>query len=283
MGNAVFLPMAALPEQQFLAWGWRLPFLVSIVLVLVGLFIRLRIVESPAFQRARETNTVVRVPILTVLRTYPKRVLLTAGAYLSSGVTFYVANVFGISYGTEQLGLERSTMLTLTIITAAFTVFGLAAFGALSDKIGRKPTFIGGVVGMGAFAFPWLWLLDTRVFALMLLGYLLLFIPYSACFGALPAFFAENYGTRVRYSGFSLGYTLGTIVGSAFAPIIATYLLDQTGSGAAIGVYMVFIAVVSTVSALLLAETYRSDIDEDPLAREVAAAQRVSDARQGQG
>ena len=273
VANAVFLPMASLPEQQFLSWGWRVPFLASIVIVIVGLFIRLRILESPGFKRARETNTIVRVPILTALRKYPKQIVLAAGAYLSSGVTFYVTNVFGLSYGTEQLGLQNNTMLTLIIITAVFTTFALPAFGALSDRVGRRPTFIAGVVGMGAFAFPWLWLLNTKTYALMLIGFILIFIPYSACYGALAAFFAETFGMRVRYSGFSLGYTLGTIVGSGFAPFIATFLLGRTGTGASVAVYMIVIAVVSAVSAVLLAETYRSDIEEDPLEREAVVSQ----------
>jgi metabolite-proton symporter len=262
LGNLVFLPLAAMPDQQFLSWGWRVPFLLSVILVVVGIFIRLAIMESPAFRRVVDTNTVARVPILDALRAHPKEILLTAGAYLSSGVTFYVTGVFGLTYGVEDLGLERSTMLSLVLITMVMTFFGLPTFGALSDKLGRKPIFLAGVAGMGIFAFPWFWLLNSKAFGLMLLGYLLIFVAYSACYGTLATFFAELYGLRVRYSGLSLGYTLGTILGSAFAPFIATYLLNRTGTEASVALYMVIIAAVSFVCTLLLIETYRADIDD---------------------
>lgn len=265
LANAVFLPISALPDQQFLSWGWRIPFLLSVLLVAVGLVIRLTIIESPGFRRAKETNAVTRLPIISVLRTYPKQVLLIAGAYVSAGVTFYVTGVFGLSYGTEQLGLERSTMLWLVLVSMIVTFFALPAFGSLSDRIGRKPVFLAGVAAMGLFAFPWFWLLNTKQFAAMLAGYLLIFIPYSACYGTMATFFAELFGLQVRYSGLSLGYTLGTVFGSALAPILATYLLELTGTETSIAIYMVLMAVISIISTLLLTETYQSDIDQSGL------------------
>jgi metabolite-proton symporter len=262
LGNLVLLPLAAMPDQQFLSWGWRIPFLLSAILILVGLLIRITLMESPGFRRVVETNTVVRIPILSALRAHPKEILLSAGAYLITGVTFYVTAVFGLSYGVENLGLERSTLLSLVIITMVVTFFALPIFGALSDKLGRKPVFLAGVVGMGVFAFPWIWLMNSRTYLLMLIGYLLIFLAYSAAYGTLATFFSELYGVRVRYSGLSLGYTLGTIVGSGFAPLIAAYLLDRTGTEASVAWYIVIIAVVSLVSTLLLTETYRTSIED---------------------
>lgn len=276
LSNLIFLPVTALPDEQFLAWGWRIPFLISVVLVGVGLFVRLKIMETPAFNQVRETDTVARMPIVELLRIHWKEVLLACGAYLTCGVTFYVIVTFSLTYGTEQLNMDRSTMLTLVLVSSVFMLFALPAFGALSDRIGRRPMYLIGAAGMGLAAFPLFWLLGTRVLVLMFLGYLLAVIAFSISYGALGAFFAEIFSTRVRYSGLSLGYQLGTIVGGAFVPIIATELLRVFGGYWPISLYMISMATVSAVCVLLLTETYRSDIGEVTDPGRKAAVERES-------
>jgi metabolite-proton symporter len=260
LANLAFFSISGLSEDQFLSWGWRIPFLISVVLLGVGLFVRVKIMETPSFSRVAETDAVAKVPVLDLLRTNGKQVLLTCGAYLTCGVTFYVLMAFGLTYGTETLGLPRSTMLALVLISSAFMFLALPVCGALSDKVGRRPMYLAGAISMGLVAFPLFWLLNTKIFVLMLLGYLLAVLAFSLSYGPLGAFFAESFDSRVRYSGFSLGYQLGVILGGALVPIISTYLLSVFGGYWAVAVYIISMAAVSLVSVLLLTETYRSDI-----------------------
>lgn len=235
----------------------------SILLVGIGLFIRLRLLESPPFSRVQESHTEARIPIVDVFRTYPKEVFLAAGAYLSSGVTFYILVAFGLSYGTETLGLERGTMLAVVLIASILNLVLLPVFGALSDRVGRKRVYLVGVVAMAILAFPLFWLLNTTTFVLILLGYLLMMAAFSAVYGSQATFFAEQFGTRVRYSGLSLGYQLGTLIGSALTPTIATALLVATGTEVSVALYMIAVGAVSFASAWLLPETFQSDMLEE--------------------
>nr|WP_267967026.1 MFS transporter [Amycolatopsis acidiphila] len=197
-----------------------------------------------------------------MLRQYPKQVLLTGGAYLSIGVTFYLTTVFGLSYGAQQVGFSRNSMLWIVLAAMALTFVTLPIFGALSDRFGRKPVFAAGTVAMGVLAFPWFWLLGTGSFLLAALGYLLICTGFSAAFGPLAAFFAEAFETKIRYSGISFGYTLGTLASSALAPIVATWLLDRTGGVTAVAWYMVCTAVLSLLCTFALHETYGSKLPD---------------------
>jgi len=154
---------ASLPQEQFLAWGWRVPFLLSIVLVGVGLFIRLRILETPAFTQMKESQTEAQRPLLDVIRDQPKTIVLATGMRLSENVSFYVVTVFALSFGTQQLGIDRTTMLTGILISAALGFLAMPAFGALSDKIGRRPVYLGGAVLSALLAFPFFWALETKM------------------------------------------------------------------------------------------------------------------------
>lgn len=275
LSNLVFFAVTALPEEQFLSWGWRVPFLVSVILVAIGLFVRLKILETPAFSRVKATDTVARVPVLDLLRTNTKQVLLTCGAYLSCGVMFYILVTFNLTYGTEQLGVPQSTMLALVLFASGLMFFALPVFGTLSDGVGRRPVYLAGTVFMGLMAFPLFWLLNTKVFVLMLAGYLLAMLAFCVSYGVLGAFFSEVFGPRVRYSGFSLGYQLGVILGGAFVPIISTQLLNWFDGYWPIAVYLISMAVVSFVSVLLLTETYQSSIVEEQVATAADVARKA--------
>lgn len=278
LSNVAFLAVSRLPDQQLFSWGWRIPFLVSFVLVIVGLVIRLTLSESPKFEAVVRVTGAASAPILIVIRNDWRKVLLTAGAYISAGVTVYGAAVFSLSYASTTVGFSRTEALMLITLGQVLAFVAIPLFGALCDRVGERKVFVAGVVGMGVLIFPWLWLLNTGVFAAALLGYCLLFIPYSACYGSMASFFASVYDTRVGYSGFSLGYQLGTVVGSAFAPIIAAQLLASTGTVASVGWYMVIAAVVSFVSAIYLGRT-----SPRPSAPRAVAAAEPAAAREGVG
>lgn len=253
LANLAFLGVSQLPDEQLFSWGWRIPFLVSFVLVIVGLIIRASLEESPDFTQVQKQEKVDSAPLSTILKHHWKPVLSTAGAYISAGVTVYVGAVYILNYATEELVFTRTESLMLVVLGQVFAFFLMPVFGLLADRIGYKRTFIGGISGMGLLAFPWLALLHTEQFVPALLGFFLLLIPYSACYASMGVFFAQVYETRLRYSGLSLGYQLGTIAGSAFAPIIATQLLASTGTVVSLGFYMVIAAVVSIICAILLA------------------------------
>ncbi|MGP3991874.1 MFS transporter [Streptomyces sp. 3N207] len=254
LANLVFLIMSQLPDDDFRTWGWRVPFLLSAALVAIGLFIRLRVAESPDFQRVKSAGEVRKVPVADVLRHHPVLVALVCLAYLSAGVTFYIGTVFSLAYGKNEVGVSQSTMLWLVIATNVLTIAAIPYFGWLSDRIDRKRIFLAGIVGMAVLPYAWFALLGTGNFTLMLLGFVILFIPYAANFGVMPTLFAHVFPVGVRYTGMAIGYTLGTVLGSGLAPIIAAFLLDRTGSWPAIALYMSGVGVLSYVAALFLRE-----------------------------
>jgi MFS transporter, MHS family, shikimate and dehydroshikimate transport protein len=263
LSNLIFLAVATLPEEQFLAWGWRIPFLLSIILVGVGLFIRLRIMESPAFRRVQESNTEARMPIVDVARTYPKQVLLAAGAFLVINAYFYILVSYLINYATAEAGMSNSTILTVVLISSVVSFFAMPLFAALSDRSGRRPIYLAGVVGMGISAFLLFWATDTASFWLVLLAHIFGLGALSVAYGPQAAFYAEMFGTRVRYSGISLGYQGGSIFGGALAPFIATWLFAKTQTSTSIAVYVAALAVVSFVCAFVATETYQVDIEAE--------------------
>src|ERR687885_28127 len=264
LGTGVFVIFSYLPQEQFLSWGWRVPFLVSVILIGVGLFIRLKILETPAFSQVKESGTEARIPIVDVFRTYPKNVLLTMGARLSEGQTFNIFAVFVITYATSQLELARSMILYGVIIGAAIECLTLPVFGAFADRIGRRPVYMGGAAFCALFAFPFFWLLDTENTALIWLALALgLAIGHSAMWGPQASFFSEAFDTRVRYSGTSFVYQFSGIASSALTPLIATTLLGWAGGSPwLVAVFMIVYAALSFVSTYLASETYRDEISE---------------------
>jgi MFS family permease len=172
--------------------------------------------------------------------------------YVGTGVVFYGSSIFGLNYGVEKLGFSRSQVLTIVLIGQVLAFFAMPIFATLSDWVGRKAVFLASQVGMAVLVFPWLWLYGTGNFGWSLLAFLLLYVPYAASYGTMATFFAEVYETRIGYSGLSLGYQLGTVLGSGFAPMIALALLRETGTVTSVGLYMIGAVAVSIVCAVLL-------------------------------
>jgi MHS family shikimate/dehydroshikimate transporter-like MFS transporter len=266
LSTSVFaLVQAMTSEAAFLSWGWRIPFLASAVLVIVGLFIRLRIMESPAFQRVKETKTEAPKPIVDVVRKYPREVLVAMGMRVAENGAFYILTVFVLAYGEDELGLSKGTMLTGVIIAAAIGLVTVPLFGALSDRVGRRPLYLAGAVVTTLWAFPLFGLLNTESPILIWLAIVVgVNLGHDLMYGPQAAYFAELFGTRVRYSGASLGYQLASVFAGGFAPLIATALLAAgDGSPTLVALYVTAMGLISVVATLFARETYDKDVDED--------------------
>ena len=254
LSTAVFSQFARLPEKQFLSWGWRVPFLISILLVAFGLIIRVRILETPAFTRVKEAGTEARRPILRFSRTQPKEVLLAMGARFAENGVFYIYTVFVLVYGTQKVGMNRQIVLNGILIAAACALFAIPLCGALSDRLGRRPVYLFGACVAALFAYPLFWLLDTRSTPLVWLALVVaLVFAHSPMYGPQAAFFSELFGTRVRYSGASIGAQLSSVLAGGLSPFIATALLPY-GRGA-LAAYIIGMALVTIISVLIASET----------------------------
>lgn len=192
IANLAFLAIAWwLSPEELLAWGWRIPFLASALLIAVGLYIRLNISETPAFNQAKAAEPQVKLPLAEICRKYWKQVLLGGVATMSTGASFNIIVAFGLTYGTQTLGFSRSIMLSVVLASCALCIVLLPVFGALSDRYGRKPIIIAGIVGEALVAFPMFWLMDTRELPLVFLGYGLLMTAFAANYGPIATFLAE--------------------------------------------------------------------------------------------
>ncbi|RKT57402.1 MFS transporter [Saccharothrix australiensis] len=257
LANGALAASTAVSGDAFLSWGWRLPFLFSLVLVGVGLYVRLSVEESPLFRAAREEAGTLRLPVVHVLRRSWRRVLLGAGVNLGFNMFIFVLATFVVSYGTKQLGMPRSTLLNAGLAGAVAQAVAILVFARLSDRVGRLPVMLGGAVFLGVFALPLFWLLETRSPALVVAAVVIGFAGSAAVFGPMPAYYAELFGTRVRYSGVSLSYQLGSVLGGGLSPLIAAWLLELTPTRASwpVSLYLVAGAVVTALCLVALGET----------------------------
>ena len=259
--TGAFYLFASLPPEDFLAWGWRVPFLFSIALVVVGLVIRLRILETPVFVQMKETSTESRPPILEVLRDYPKEVLIAMGARIAENGSFYVYTVFVYVYGTQQANIDRSTILIGILIASACELVSLPLFGALSDRVGRRPVYLFGAIVTAVFAFPFFWMLDSGSTPLIWLALVIaIALGHASMYAPQAAMLAELFGTRVRYTGASLGSQLASVLAGGLSPFIATALFAAYGAGAVAG-YLIAMSAITIVAVSVAAETLQRDIN----------------------
>src|SRR5216684_184707 len=257
LSSLIFSVVASsFPTTGFLTIGWRIPFLLSIVLVAVGLFIRLRIAETPDFERVRETGTIARMPVLDVIRTNFKNVILAAGAFFLTNGTFYIYVTFTVSYGSKIIKVPASTMLNGTLWGAVAMGVTILVAGWLSDRLGRLPVYLVGAAFVGLMAFPVFWLIDTRSPVLIALALAIGIGGIGIMYGPQAAFFSELFGANVRYSGASLGYQITAIFAGGLAPFIATALLAQFNNASwPIALYIIAMSIIKLVCTYLLGET----------------------------
>jgi len=259
LSNLVFLTAALLADpSEFRAWGWRIPFLASAALVLVGLFIRVRLAESPVFREVLRTGSARRMPVLDVLRNSPRAVLLAAGSYTGISTLGYIVLVYYVSYATGVLRLPLPTVLALLLGAAVCFAAAVVLFARWSDRVGRRTVMIwgnGALVVWSALFFP---LLDTRSVPVIGAALCVMLVLQGAYIGTQPAVFAELFPPNIRYSGASLSNTLGTILGGAPAPFVAAWIYNTTGNSNAVGLYITALAAVSLVSVVMLGETHRA-------------------------
>jgi metabolite-proton symporter len=267
LANGMLSLMGAVTsDEAFLAWGWRVPFLLSGVLVLVGLWIRLTIAESPAFEQVEAKQVKARAPIVDVLRSYPRQVLLAIGARVGVDVAFYLFVLFITTYVVTYLGLPQSYALNAVLIAATVQVVFIPLFGALSDRIGRRPVYLAGAIGAAAWTFVFFALLDTRSFALIVLAAVVALLLHAAMYGPQASFIAEMFPTQVRYSGASMGYQLAGVIGGALAPIIATALLSRYDTSLVVSLYAVVVLAITILCVVIARETAKADLDAEDAA-----------------
>jgi MFS transporter, MHS family, shikimate and dehydroshikimate transport protein len=262
LSTVIFAQITKLPEDALFGWGWRIAFLLSFILVGVGFFVRLAIVESPLFAEVKRSGVESRAPIIDAIREHPKSVLLAMGARLAENGAFYVYTVFVLTYATQaKIGFSRTAVLAAISIAAVIELFSMPTWGALSDRFGRRPIYLFGAIFTALFAFPFFWLIESSSTTLMVVGVVMaLVFGHSAMYGPQASFFSELFGTRVRYSGASLGYQLSSVIAGGLSPLIATALLRSYGASWPIALMIIIMALVTTVSVYAATETAHTEI-----------------------
>ncbi len=262
LGTVVFGLVSLLPDEQFFGWGWRVAFLASIVLFGIGMYIRLQILETPAFTRLREAQVEAQVPFVELLRTQPKELILGMGTRWIEGLVFNAYGVFIISYITGQLGLTNTTALIGVALASAFGVVLVPVYGLLSDRFGRRAVYGAGAALFGLFAFPSFLLINTGQPALIWLSIVVaLGLIYPAIYAPLAAFWSELFDTRVRYTGVGAVYQFSGILASGLTPAIASLLLGYAGGEPWLFVgYLILVTLISLTAIYFSPETYRRDV-----------------------
>jgi MHS family shikimate/dehydroshikimate transporter-like MFS transporter len=284
LSTGVFALVSQLPNDQFLSWGWRIPFLLSVVLIGIGLFIRLRVIESPVFEEAKATGAVVKAPLIELLKQYPKEIALALGTRFATDITFNVMNVFMLAYGTQQLGLPRSFFLNAILVGCAVELFTLPLFGKLSDHIGRRKVYLMGAVFVALYGFLFFQLVETRDPMYIVLAYICgMALSQASVYAVQSTWFAEIFGTRVRYTGASLPYQIAGIITSGPAPLIAAYLFATYHQTLPIAIYIAGTALISLVCAYFLKETFQRNLSDDATPTKEASTLRASAAQRVPG
>jgi len=263
LANLAVLVFSQMSGDAFLTWGWRIPFALSIVLIGIGLWIRLRILETPVFRNLVVEHKIERAPILEVCRKQPGTIILTALARTSEQAPFYIFTAFIFAYGTTTLHVSRDLLLAGVLVAVCLSAVTIPLSGYLSDRIGRKRMYIIGAATMGVFGFIYFGLLDTGSPALIFLAMVLSLIPHDMQYGPQAALIAESFTPRLRYSGASIGYQLASITAGGPAPLIATALFAAFKSGTPIAIYILITAVISIIATTFLKDYTGQDISAE--------------------
>jgi MFS family permease len=274
-----------LSGDSFTSWGWRVPFLLSIVLVGIGLWVRLGVADSPLFAREVESESVERVPLVEVIKRNPREIILSALLRMSEQAPFYIFTAFILAYGTETLGFSKSFITNAVMVAAAVSLFSVPFFGYLSDIIGRKRMYMVGAAATTLWAIPYFLLLDSKMGVLVVVAIVISLIPHDMQYGPQAALIAESFTTRLRYSGAGLGYQLASVFAGGPAPLLAIYLLHRFNSSTPIAIYIVLCGIVTLIATALLPEPGRAAVAREfedaaaaPLPEPVVAqARRVAE------
>jgi MFS family permease len=252
LANLAVLAFSRISGARFLTWGWRIPFFLSILLIGIGLYIRLNILETPVFSRLVAENKIERTPILEVIRRRPRQILLSAVARMGEQAPFYIFTAFVFTYGTKVLNVSRDLLLAGVLTASALSFFTIPFSGYLSDRIGRRRMYMIGAAVTGVFGFIYFALLNTAIPGWIFLAVVLSLIPHGMMYGPQAALIAESFPGRLRYSGASLGYQLASLIAGGPAPLIAAWLFAKYGSGYAIAAYILLCAILSLISTAML-------------------------------
>ncbi len=271
LSTAAVAAFSTLAGDQFADWGWRIPFLLSIALVGVGLWIRLGILETPVFQKLLDQNRIESAPIAEVIKKQPKEIILSALLRMAEQAPFYIFTAFVFAYTVGTLKMSRDFILAGVMVAAVVSFFTIPIAGHLSDRIGRKNMYLIGAAVMGVFGFIYFAMVDSAVPALVFIAIVLSLIPHDLQYGPQAALIAESFTPRLRYSGASLGYQLASLIAGGPSPLIATWLFATYHSGYAIAVYIAICAVISLISAALMPDYTGQDISAEYDAPTVAA------------
>jgi metabolite-proton symporter len=263
LSNLVMLAFSAWSGADFIAWGWRVPFLLSIVLIGIGLWIRIGILETPVFKQLVATNKIEKAPILEVIKKQPREIILSAFVRMAEQAPFYIFTAFIFAYGTGTLKMSRELVLSAVLVASLVSFISIPLFGHLSDEIGRRKMYLIGAAATGVFGFLYFFMLDSGAPALAFLAIVLSLIPHDMMYGPQAALIAEAFTPRLRYSGASLGYQLASIIAGGPAPLIATALFAAYHTGYAVAIYIAACAVVSLVAAAMMPDYTGKDISAE--------------------
>jgi MHS family shikimate/dehydroshikimate transporter-like MFS transporter len=262
LAAAVFGLVSLLPKEDFLNWGWRVPFLLSILLIAVGIYIRARVHETPVFQEAASKRKVVRAPIIEALRQHRREFFVVLGARMAENGLGFLFGTFALNYLTRTLQMPKSDALWALMLAYVVALFTIPAFSALSDRIGRRPVYLGAALFCALFAFPFFWLVNTQSWPLVALAMILAIgVGTAGMFGPQAAYFAELFSTRSRFSGFAFARESGSLLAGGPAPLVSAALVTWAGGQAwPVAVYIIVLSLITALAIYLGPETYRSDI-----------------------
>jgi len=278
--GVLFVLAAFQSDAAFEEWGWRVPFLLSAVLVLIGLYVRLQLEESPVYKEAKaeiadKQQDGSHMPIIEVIKTYPKEVLIAMGMRMAENISYYIFTVVVLAYASDFLEVGTDLILQMLLIGAAIQFFMVPALGALSDKVGRRPLYLVGAIGVGLWSFVFFGLIESQSSGQVLLAVVVGLFFHSLMYGPQAAFFSELFGTSVRYTGASVGYQMASIFAGALAPIIAVWLLkNNDGDPTSVAVYVSIASAISVVAVLFAKETRASSLRHDRVVRSAHPSER---------
>ncbi len=274
LGTGAMTAIALAFPDAFKAWAWRIPFLASLLLVAIGLWVRLKVLETPMFARLVEERTVAKVPVAEVIRRYPKQIALSALLRMSEQAPFYIYTAFALAYIKDHLHKTQGLGLAAVTVGGALELFLIPAFGNLSDRLGRRRVYATGAILMAVVAFPAFLLLNTGAAGLIILGVAVIAIPHAIQYGPQSSYIAENFPTGLAYAGSGLGYQAASLIAGGPAPLLATWMLVNFG-WQAISVYIIACAILTLFAVALLPDRSKADLSTAPV---LATAVRQSQA-----